>query len=77
MVAGESGEVVAMVLAYRLPEAAEEVNLDELPELVRPLAELERLVPGTFHVDALAVLPGDRGRGLGSVLLNAADKLAW
>jgi ribosomal protein S18 acetylase RimI-like enzyme len=76
VVAEEDGEVIAMVLAYRLPEAGEGVDLDEVPEVLRPLVELERLAPGTFYVNGLAALPGYRGRGLGSQLLNVADDLA-
>jgi ribosomal protein S18 acetylase RimI-like enzyme len=74
VVAEDSGEAVAMVLAYRLPEEA--VDLDETPELIRPLVELELLAPGTFYVNGLATLPGYRGRGLGSKLLEAARVMA-
>jgi ribosomal protein S18 acetylase RimI-like enzyme len=76
VVAEEDGEVVAMVLAYRLPEAGEGVNLEEVPELLRPLVELELLAPGTFYVNGLATLPAHQGRGLGSKLLEAARALA-
>jgi ribosomal protein S18 acetylase RimI-like enzyme len=75
-VAEENGEVAALLLAYRLPEAEEIVDLDGLPELLRPLVEMELLVPGTFYVNALATLPEHRGRGLGSRLLDAANALA-
>ena len=76
VVAEEDGEAVAMVLAYPLPEAGENVDLDEIPEVLRPLVELELLAPGTFYVNGLATLPGYRGRGLGSKLLEAANDLA-
>jgi ribosomal protein S18 acetylase RimI-like enzyme len=76
VVAEQNGEVVAMVLAYRLPEAEEAVNLVELPELLRPLVELELLVPRSFYINALATLPAYRGQGLGSKLLEPANRLA-
>jgi ribosomal protein S18 acetylase RimI-like enzyme len=76
VVAEENGEAVAMLLAYRLPDSPESADLDEIPELVRPLVELELLAPGTFYVNGLATLPGYRGRGLGSKLLEAANDLA-
>ncbi len=76
VVAEENGEVVAMVLAYRLPEAGEDANPDEVPEILRPLLELELLAPGTFYVNGLATLPRYQGRGLGSRLLEAARALA-
>lgn len=76
VVAEEDGEVVAMVLAYRLPEAGDIADLEEMPEVLRPLAELELLAPGTFYVNVLATLPGYQGRGLGSRLLEVANDLA-
>ena len=76
VIAEHNGEVVAMVLAYRLPEAEEHANFAELPELLRPLVELELLVPRSFYINALATLPGYRGRGLGSELLEVANRLA-
>jgi ribosomal protein S18 acetylase RimI-like enzyme len=76
VVAEEDGEVVAMVLAYRLPEAGEGANPDEVPEALRPLLELELLAPGTFYVNGLATLPRYQGRGLASKLLEAARALA-
>jgi ribosomal protein S18 acetylase RimI-like enzyme len=76
VVAEEGGEVVALLLAYRLPEAGEEMNLDEVPEVLQPLVELELLAPGTFYVNGLATLPGYEGRGLGTRLLNVATDLA-
>jgi len=76
VVVEDGGEVVALLLAYRLPEAGEEEDLDELPEVLRPLVELELLAPGTFYVNGLATLPGHEGRGLGSRLLDVANDLA-
>ncbi len=76
VVAEEDGEVVAMVLAYRLPDFGEDASLDEVPEVLRPLLELELLAPGTFYVNGLATLPRYRGRGLASMLLEAARELA-
>lgn len=76
VVAEEDGEAVAMLLAYRLPDSPEPVDLEETPEVVRPLVELELLAPGTFYVNGLAALPGYRGQGLGSKLLDAANGLA-
>jgi ribosomal protein S18 acetylase RimI-like enzyme len=38
-----------------------------------PLQELENLVPGTWYVNVLAVLPEYRSAGLGTMLLSLAD----
>ena len=75
VVADVDGRVAAMMLAYRLPEHTN-VNLDELPDLLRPLEELELKVPGTFYINALAAYPEYRGLGLGTRLLEAAHTLA-
>jgi ribosomal protein S18 acetylase RimI-like enzyme len=75
VVAEVDGRVAAMMLAYRLPEQSE-VNLEELPDLLRPLEELEQKVPGTFYVNALAAYPEYRGLGLGTELLEAAHAVA-
>lgn len=75
VVAEVKGRVAAMMLAYRLPEQTD-VNLDELPDLIRPLEELELKVPGTFYINALAAYPEYRGLGLGTKLLEAAHTLA-
>jgi ribosomal protein S18 acetylase RimI-like enzyme len=75
VVADVDGRVAAMMLAYRLPEHTN-VNLDELPDLLRPLEELELKVPGTFYINALAAYPEYRGLGLGTRLLEAARTLA-
>jgi ribosomal protein S18 acetylase RimI-like enzyme len=75
VVAEVDGRVAAALLAYRLPEHSD-VNLDELPDLLRPLEELEQKVPGTFYINILAAYPEYRGRGLGTTLLEAARALA-
>jgi ribosomal protein S18 acetylase RimI-like enzyme len=75
VVAEVDGRVAAALLAYRLPEHSD-VNLDELPDLLRPLEELEQKVPGTFYINILAAYPEYRGQGLGTSLLEAAHTLA-
>jgi ribosomal protein S18 acetylase RimI-like enzyme len=41
-----------------------------------PMEELERLAPGTWYVNVLAVYPSWRDRGLGTGLLALADRHA-
>jgi GNAT superfamily N-acetyltransferase len=67
--------VAAVLLAYVLPVHSD-VNLDELPDLLRPLEELELKVPGTFYINVLAAYPEYRGLGLGTSLLETAHMLA-
>lgn len=75
-VAERGGQVVAMVLAYTLPAETDATPLDDYPALVRPMVELERIVPGSYYINMLATLPGFRGRGLGSLLLEAVGARA-
>jgi GNAT superfamily N-acetyltransferase len=67
--------VAAVLLAYVLPVHSD-VNLDELPDLLRPLEELELKVPGTFYINVLAAYPEYRGLGLGASFLEEAHMLA-
>lgn len=70
------GDIVAMLLAYRLPDADDAEDLDSVPELVRPLVELEQCVPGSFYINMIATLPESRNMGIGSALMNIANNLA-
>lgn len=78
IVAEHDAEVAAMMLGYPIAEPTDEdrAGVRGLPEPVRPFVELEHQSAGTFYVNALAALPGRRGRGLGSALLCAAQDKA-
>lgn len=75
-VADVSGELAGMLLGYPLPEDGEPPSLDELPEVVRPLVELETTVAGTWYINAVATTPAWRGRGIGSSLMGHAERMA-
>jgi len=70
-----NNEIAAMLLAYKLPED-DDTNLDELPEIIRPLIELEQCVPGSFYINMIATYPQHRGKAVGTKLLGAVDQLA-
>lgn len=80
MLAERSGRVVGGLIGYPLAAAPEPGAASPIPEdtpaLFRPLLELEALVPGHWYVNVLAVDPDERGRGLGTRLLAAADGIA-
>ncbi len=67
------GEVAAMLIDYRLDDPYDTGDLSELPEMVRPLVELEARAPGSWYVNVLATFPEYRGQGLGGRLLALAD----
>jgi ribosomal protein S18 acetylase RimI-like enzyme len=73
--AGLVGYVIAPEhdAARRAPGPGEAAKL---PALVRPLVELEALVPGYWYVNILATYPEYRGRGIGAALLARAEDIA-
>lgn len=78
LVAERDDGVVGMMLGYVIaaPSAAERAEVPSLPEPIRPFIELEHEAVGSFYVNALAVLPGRRGGGIGTKLLQAAEERA-
>lgn len=78
VVAHVEGKIAGMMLGYPLPEpsAEERAALPEIPELLRPLVELEHQVAGSFYVNALAVFEPYRRHGIGSALLAIAETRA-
>lgn len=66
------GRVAGMVMSWPLPETP--VPLDGVPPLARPLQELENLCPGLVYINAVAVYPAFRGRGIGRAMLDHAGQ---
>ncbi|HWB46544.1 MAG TPA: GNAT family N-acetyltransferase [Hyphomicrobiaceae bacterium] len=71
----QQGRVVAGMVGYLLPAHPEPIPPD-MPAMFVPLQELENLAPGTWYVNVLAAIPGERGKGHGAALLGVADRLA-
>ena len=63
------------LIGYEISDDPEPIA-DDMPAMFVPLQELENLVPGTWYVNVLAVRPPVRGHGLGTQLLDLADKTA-
>jgi ribosomal protein S18 acetylase RimI-like enzyme len=63
------------LIGYEISDDPEPIA-DDMPAMFVPLQELENLVPGTWYVNVLAVRPQFRGHGLGTQLLDLADKTA-
>jgi ribosomal protein S18 acetylase RimI-like enzyme len=75
-IAEVDGEVAALLLGYRLADPYQLGDLSKLPDMVRPLIELEAEAPGSWYVNALAAFPEYRGQGIGTRLLIEAERLA-
>lgn len=68
--------IAGMLLAYRLPDAGIADSLEDLPEFIRPLIELEQCVPGSFYINMLATYPEFRNQAIGTGLMSIVDRLA-
>lgn len=69
------GEVGACLLGYAAEVEPEPISADT-PPLFVPLLELEAMAPGSWYLNVLATYEAFRGKGLGSALLAAAEKIA-
>jgi ribosomal protein S18 acetylase RimI-like enzyme len=75
-IAETGDEVAGCLVGYRLDDPYDLSILAELPQLVRPLVELEAEAPGSWYVNVLATFPEFRGRGIGRELLGIAEEKA-
>lgn len=69
------GEAAGCLIGYPLADEPEPIPSD-MPAMFVPMQELENLAPGTWYVNVLAVLPGHRGKRLGTQLLALAEERA-
>ena len=69
-------DIAGMLLAYKLPDSDNEEDLDDYPEFIRPLIELEQCVPNSFYLNMIATYPQHRNKGVGKVLMGLIDGLA-
>lgn len=73
-VAEVGGEVASCLVDYRLDDPYDAGDLNALPEIVRPLVQLEAKAPGSWYVNVLATFPEFRGQGIGARLLELAEE---
>jgi ribosomal protein S18 acetylase RimI-like enzyme len=72
-VAEMEGQPAGCVIAYRQPDVAPPLDPD-LPSMFVPLQELENEAPGTGYVYVLSTAAELRGRGVGTRLLDFAER---
>jgi len=72
----DDDNIAGMLLAYRLPDSGDADSLENYPEFIRPLIELERCVPGSYYINMLATYPEYRNRAVGTTLMRYASRLA-
>ncbi len=69
-------EIAGSLVGYRLDDPYELGSLEDYPEVVRPLVELEAMAPGSWYINAVAVSADHRRRGIGTMLMDHAVTLA-
>ncbi|GGB93305.1 hypothetical protein GCM10011352_19210 [Marinobacterium zhoushanense] len=75
LVCRDRGSVLGMIVAYRLPNPYVVGELNEYPEIVRPLIQLEALAPGTLYINAVATYDAARGQGVARMLMLEAQEM--
>ncbi len=75
VLAERRGRIAGMVLSYPITEAPKD-DPSALPLPIAPFVVLEALSVGTWFVNALAVCPTARGRGVGTALMGEVEHLA-
>lgn len=69
-------QIMGALIDYALPDEVEPFDPVHIPAMFVPLLELENLAPGSWYINVLAVFPPFRNRGVGSVLIRAAENNA-
>lgn len=72
----DGGEIAGMLLSYRQPDPYDLSDIEDVPDVVRPLVELEAKAPGSWYVNAIACYEHCRGQGVGTKLMCLAEELA-
>jgi len=75
-IAEVDGKVAGMLLAYTLPASDNPDDVNEYPEFIRPLIELEQCVPGSYYINMIATYPEFRGQSIGTRLMGTVAKAA-
>ncbi|MEJ2756229.1 MAG: N-acetyltransferase, partial [Gammaproteobacteria bacterium] len=72
----EAGSLQGMIVSYQQPDPYPVDDIDEYPEIVKPLVLLEAKAPGSWYINAIATFEEFRGKGVAQKLLNEAEEQA-
>ena len=72
-IAEVDGQVAGFIVLEPQPDPVDPVA-EDTPAILRPLLELESLALGTTVVSFVATFPAMRGRGVGKILMQQAEK---
>ena len=76
LVAESQSKFVGAFFGFSVENPYPEIDLDAVPECFRPCIELERVASGCWLLQAIAILPQYRGKGLARQLLDKAGSVA-
>jgi ribosomal protein S18 acetylase RimI-like enzyme len=72
----EAGKLQGMVVSYQQPKPYSVDDIEEYPEIVKPLVLLEAKAPGSWYINAIATFKEFQGRGVAQRLLSDAEEQA-
>ena len=75
-VAESESKFVGAFFGFSVEDPYPEIDLDNVPECFRPCVELERLASGCWLLQAIAILPEYRRKGLARHFLGKAESVA-
>jgi len=76
LVAESQDKFVGAFFGFSVEDPYPEIDLDAVPECFRPCVELERIARGCWLLQAIAILPQYRGKGLARQVLGKAESVA-
>ena len=76
LVAESQDKFVGAFFGFSVDDPYPEIDLDAVPECFRPCVELERIARGCWLLQAIAILPQYRGKGLARQVLGKAESVA-
>ena len=76
LVAEFQDKFVGAFFGFSVDDPYPEIDLEAVPECFRPCVELERVARGCWLLQAIAILPQYRGKGLARQLLGKAESVA-
>jgi ribosomal protein S18 acetylase RimI-like enzyme len=72
----ENGSLQGMIISYKQPDPYVVEEIEEYPEIVKPLVLLEAKAPGSWYINGIATFEKYRGKGIARKLLSDAEERA-
>ena len=76
LVAEFQSKFVGAFFGFSVDDPYPDIDLNAVPECFRPCVELERVASGCWLLQAIAILPQYRGKGLARQILGKAESVA-